>query len=112
MLNNLASEIDGSVLFLGHPNKAGQDFSGSTAWENQVRSRLFMEVPKDEEGNAPDPDARVLVLGKANYARNGERVNFRWLKRSDEHTSELQTPMLNTYAAFCSQKKNTTLTQA
>src|SRR3546814_3480150 len=103
MLNNLASEIDGSVLFLGHPNKAGQDFSGSTAWENQVRSRLFMEVPKDEEGNAPDPDARVLVRGKANYARNGERVTFRW--RSEEHTSELQSLMRISYAVFCLKKK-------
>lgn len=80
MLNNLAAEIDGSVLFLGHPNKAGQDFSGSTAWENQVRSRLFMEVPKDKEGNTLDPDARVLVRGKANYARNDERLEFRWHK--------------------------------
>jgi len=88
MLNNLATEMDGSVLFLGHPNKAGQDFSGSTAWENQVRSRLFMEVPKDEEGSALDPDARTLVRGKANYARNGEQIAFRWHKwafvREDE----------------------------
>jgi RecA-family ATPase len=80
LLNGLALEIDGSVLFLGHPNKAGQDFSGSTAWENQVRSRLFMEVPKDDLGNAHDPDARVLLRGKANYARNGERLTFRWHK--------------------------------
>ncbi|EPR12084.1 hypothetical protein M527_01835 [Sphingobium indicum IP26] len=78
LLNGLALEIDGSVLFLGHPNKAGQDFSGSTAWENQVRSRLFMEVPKDEMGNVLDPDVRVLQRGKANYARNGERLSFRW----------------------------------
>ncbi len=80
LLNGLATEIDGSVLFLGHPNKAGQDFSGSTAWENQVRSRLFMEVPKDDLGNAPDPDARTLTRGKANYARNGEALTFRWHK--------------------------------
>lgn len=93
MLNNLASEIDGSVLFLGHPNKAGQDFSGSTAWENQVRSRLFMEVPKDEDGNAPDPDARVLVRGKANYARNGERITFRWLKWAFVHDDDLPPDM-------------------
>lgn len=80
LLNSLALEINGSVLFLGHPNKAGQDFSGSTAWENQVRSRLFMEVPKDDLGNAIDPDVRVLLRGKANYARNGERLEFRWHK--------------------------------
>ena len=80
LLNGLALEIDGSVLFLGHPNKAGQHYSGSTAWENQVRSRLFMEVPKDELGNAIDPDVRTLRRGKANYARNGDRLEFRWHK--------------------------------
>src|SRR3546814_11308402 len=93
MLNNLASEIDGSVLFLGHPNTAGQDFSGSTAWENQARSRLFMEVPQDEEGNATDPDARVLVRGKAHYARNDERVTFRcmqWACVQDGHHPHYQ----------------------
>jgi hypothetical protein len=80
LLNQLAHDIDGSVLFLGHPNKAGDSFSGSTAWENQVRSRLFLETPKDDTGNSLDPDARVLSRGKANYARNGERLAFRWHK--------------------------------
>ncbi len=79
LLNQLAHAMDdGAVLFLGHPNKAGADYSGSTAWENQVRSRLFMETPKDGDGNVLDPDARVLARGKANYARNGETLPFRW----------------------------------
>src|SRR3546814_20697914 len=43
LMNRLAMKVDGSVLLIGHPNKAGDSFSGSTAWENQVRSRLFME---------------------------------------------------------------------
>jgi RecA-family ATPase len=77
LLNKLAAETGGSVLFLGHPNKAGDSFSGSTAWENQVRSRLFLETPK-VEGEICDPDVRTLSRGKANYARNGVALSFRW----------------------------------
>lgn len=78
LLNNLASESNAAILFIGHPNKAGDSFSGSTAWENQVRSRLFLEVPCDSDGTAIDPDARTLTRAKANYARNGEVLAFRW----------------------------------
>ena len=80
LLNRLALEIDGSVLLLGHPNKAGEQFSGSTAFENQVRSRLFMEIPKDGDGFAADPDLRTLSVAKANYGRNGESLSFRWYR--------------------------------
>ncbi len=78
LLNRLAMRIGGAVLFLGHPNKAGGSFSGSTAWENQVRSRLFLETPSEADGSPIDRDARVLSRQKANYARNGETVKFRW----------------------------------
>lgn len=78
LLNKLAAEIGGAVLLIGHPNKSGAEFSGSTAWTNQVRSRLFMEAPIDENGNVLDPDARTLRRAKSNYARNGETVEFRW----------------------------------
>ncbi len=77
-LNGLAADADAAVLFLGHPNKAGDSFSGSTAWENQVRSRLFLEVPRAPDGGVLDRDARVLSRGKANYAANGETLAFRW----------------------------------
>ncbi len=75
LLNRLAMRIDGAALLIGHPNKAGDNFSGSTAWENQVRSRLFMEVPADSH----DRDVRVLSRQKSNYARKGEATTFRWL---------------------------------
>mgnify|MGYP003582302988 CR=1 FL=1 len=103
LLNGLALTIDGSVLFLGHPNKAGQEFSGSTAWENQVRSRLFMEVPKYEDGTIPDPDVRTLLRGKANYARNGERLIFRWHRwafvREEELPKDQRAEIAATIAA-------------
>lgn len=78
LLNRLAIMIDGAVLFIGHPNKAGDSFSGSTAWENQVRSRLYLETPANSDGTIPDRDARLLSRKKANYAQNGETLAFRW----------------------------------
>jgi RecA-family ATPase len=75
LLNGLALEIDGSVLLLGHPNKAGAEFSGSTAWENQVRTRLFLETPDED-----DRDLRVLTAPKANYAPRGSKLTFRWYR--------------------------------
>lgn len=59
---------DLTILLLGHPSVAGmveggRGFSGSTAWENGVRSRLYLSRP-DNAG----PDERVLSRAKANYA--------------------------------------------
>ena len=78
LCNGLAREIDGAVIMVGFPNKAGDSYSGSTAWENQVRSRLFMEIPKNEDGVTVDPDYRVLRNEKANYARRGAEIGFIW----------------------------------
>lgn len=78
LLDGLAEEIDGVVLLLGHPNKAGAEFSGSTAWENQVRSRLFLSLDKVDGGEVVDPDARVLTNSKPNYSRRGQELRFRW----------------------------------
>jgi hypothetical protein len=56
-----------TILLLGHPSKSaladGSGFSGSTAWENGVRSRLYLSRPDDS-----GPDERVLTRAKANYA--------------------------------------------
>lgn len=78
--NRLAQMIGGSVLMVGHPNKAGDSYSGSTAWENQVRSRLYLEVPKGEEGAPLNPDMRVIRNEKANYSKRGAEVRFWWVK--------------------------------
>lgn len=78
--NGLAQAIGGSVIMVGHPNKAGDSYSGSTAWENQVRSRLYLEIPKGDEGAPVDPDMRVLRNEKANYSQRGAEVTFYWLK--------------------------------
>lgn len=78
LCNAMARGIDGAVTMVGFPNKAGDSYSGSTAWENQVRSRLFLETPKNEDGVVIDPDYRILRNEKANYARKGAEIGFVW----------------------------------
>jgi len=78
--NKLAQAIGGSVVMVGHPNKAGDSYSGSTAWENQVRSRIYLEIPKGDGGTSIDPDMRVLRNEKANYSQRGSEVTFYWFK--------------------------------
>ena len=77
LLNGLANEIGGAVLLIGHPNKAGDEYSGVTAWTNAFRARLFFDAPKGEHARG-DPDARQLSLPKANYARQGSTIAVRW----------------------------------
>lgn len=91
LLNRLAVDADASVLFIGHPNKAGDSYSGSTAWENQVRSRIFLDRPLDGDGDVLDPDARQMSRAKANYARNGETVAFRWHQWAFVQEADLPT---------------------
>ena len=74
LLYQLCRDLGVTVVLIGHPNKAGDSYSGSTAWLNAVRSQIVLQRPEDSE----DPDARVLTLGKANYARQGEQLAFRW----------------------------------
>jgi RecA-family ATPase len=65
----------------GHPSltglNSGSGTSGSTAWNNSVRSRLYLSRIADN-GFEPDPDARVLSTKKANYGRTGGEINLKW----------------------------------
>jgi RecA-family ATPase len=78
-LANTANRMNGAVVVLAHPSLSGLDrgsgTSGSTAWNNAVRSRLYLTVP---EGLGADSETRLLTTVKANYGRAGERI---YLKR-------------------------------
>ncbi len=97
LLNRLASETRATIVLAAHPNKAGDTFSGSTAWLNAVRSQVIIDWPRDGSGTILDADARVLKLGKANYARIGEVHEFRWhdfaLVREDDLPKEEWTEL-------------------
>ena len=77
-LQALAQGIDGAVLLNAHPSLSGMasgtGSSGSTAWNNSVRSRLYMRYQDDEGGE----DTRVLANKKANYARRGDEIILDW----------------------------------
>ena len=81
-LGHIARETGAASLTLAHPSLAGlanaSTGSGSTAWKGTFRSQLYLETPQIEEGEPPDPDARVLRRAKANYARRDETIEIRW----------------------------------
>jgi len=81
ILRGLAIKRKCAVLLLGHPSlsglNSGTGTSGSTAWNNSVRSRLYLSRITDQ-GFEPDPDARSLSSKKSNYGRTGGTINLKW----------------------------------
>jgi RecA-family ATPase len=78
----IARETKGAVLVCAHPSLSGIatgfGSSGSTAWNNTVRSRLYLTQEKAEDGDKSDPDLRNLARKKSNYARADESLTLRW----------------------------------
>ena len=79
LLHRLALAIDGAVVLLAHPSLAGiasgSGLSGSTHWNNGVRSRLYFA---GATGDDVDPDERTLTKVKANYSSTGDVLRLRW----------------------------------
>lgn len=82
MLNYAASPTKAAIILLGHPAKAaGSEFSGSTAWEGAVRTRLYLgaRLPDGEqdEDEAGDDGIRYLCRRKANYSsKDWRRIRY------------------------------------
>jgi len=78
-LRKIAIGLDCAVILLAHPSvdgmRSGTGSSGSTAWNNSVRSRLYLTRP---EGKDEDPDLRALKTMKANYGATGGVLKFKW----------------------------------
>jgi RecA-family ATPase len=81
-LGRLAIAIQGAVVLLAHPSRAGlhsgEGDGASTDWNAAVRSRLYLRRPKPEDGETPDGNERVLSRKKANYAGRGEELMLEW----------------------------------
>ena len=88
LLRSLALDCDGAVVLCAHPSLAGLSsgtgLSGSTGWNNAVRSRLYLTRPTAEEGQEADDDERILSRMKANYAPAGGTISLRWNKGAFE----------------------------
>jgi RecA-family ATPase len=82
LLRGLCIRHNTTALLLAHPSlsgmASGSGSSGSTAWNNSVRSRLYLERLKSEDGDEADSDLRVLRTVKANYGPLGNEVRLRW----------------------------------
>src|SRR3546814_10496654 len=96
--NNHATS-EAAALFIGGSWLAA---NGSRAGESLVRrgrQHLEKQVARlvEEDGSF------------SQYSLNYHRVLLDTLSRSEEHTSELQSLMRNSYAVFCLKKKNTNM---
>lgn len=82
LLRRLAMRSGAAVLLLAHPSlsgiASGSGASGSTAWNNSVRSRLYFSAVRSRDGDEADKEIRELQVMKANYGPAGERVRVRW----------------------------------
>lgn len=79
-LRALAIRYETAVVLLAHPSltgMAGSGTSGNTAWNNSVRSRLYLERIITD-GYEPDHTARKLTVKKSNYGATGEEVQMTW----------------------------------
>ncbi|MEH6950616.1 AAA family ATPase [Nitrobacter sp. NHB1] len=81
MLRKIALRFKCAVVVLAHPSlsglNSGSGTSGSTAWNNSIRSRMYFDWVKDE-GQVGDPDLRVLKLMKSNYSKIGTEIPMRY----------------------------------
>jgi RecA-family ATPase len=70
-----------AILLVAHPSASGMnsgDGGGfSTAWNNSVRSRLYLRRPKSKDVDAAQ-DRRILEVRKANYGPSGVSVPLIW----------------------------------
>jgi RecA-family ATPase len=85
LLRGLALAVDTAVVLLAHPSltgiNSGSGLSGSTAWNNSVRSRLYLKTPKKKDNEEEDDDespVRILETMKANYSALAEPVRLVW----------------------------------
>ncbi len=81
LLRSLALARDCAVLLLSHPSvdgmRSGRGYSGSTHWNNAVRSRFYLTTPT-ANGAEADRDLRELALAKANRGPRGTKIMLRW----------------------------------
>ena len=73
-LGALVNKYNATVIVLAHPSltglSTGSGLSGSTAWENSVRSRAYLERSKDTE------ELLILSRKKSNYSAIGANTDI------------------------------------
>jgi len=112
LLRGLALAVDAAVILLAHPSLAGihsgSGLSGSTAWNNSVRSRLYLKTPKKTDGDEDEDEdnpVRILEMMKSNYSAIAEPVRLKWedgllLNESTPTSMDRATQQANAQATF------------
>lgn len=76
-LRKAAVDHGTTIVLLSHPSlsgmASGSGTSGNTAWNNSVRSRLYMQRVK-EDGYEADKSLRKLTVMKSNYGETGTEI--------------------------------------
>jgi hypothetical protein len=83
LMRQCAIAGNGYVIMSSHPSLTGlaskTGLSGSTQWHNSVRARAWMHGGGEaNNGEASDPDLRVLEFLKSNYSALAETITLRW----------------------------------
>jgi RecA-family ATPase len=82
LLRGLIRETGVTIVLLAHPSlsgmASGSGTSGSTAWNNSVRSRLYLKRSLGRDGEEKDADIRTLTTMKANRAKIGDEITVRY----------------------------------
>jgi hypothetical protein len=82
LLKRLARKHHCAILLLSHPSLTGMNtgsgLSGSTDWNNAVRSRLYLQTPRTDEGAMPNKNLRTFQGMKSNYGERGGKFDVVW----------------------------------
>jgi RecA-family ATPase len=82
LLRGMAIDRELAVVLLAHPSlsglTSGSGTSGSTAWSNSVRSRLYLDKVKDVDGADIESDLRIFSTKKLNYGPDTLKFRLRW----------------------------------
>lgn len=82
-LNKLAAQVKGAVVLCAHPSVAGMTSGrgdgGNTAWNNSVRSRIYLRRPPADKDALPvDANIRLLSRMKSNYSAANDELMLLW----------------------------------
>lgn len=77
-LRVIATRLKATVILTSHPSVSGMrdgtGLSGSTAWNNSVRSRLYLTRPEGERNS----NVRLLQMKKSNYGSTEPEIRIVW----------------------------------
>jgi RecA-family ATPase len=81
-LRGMAIAANSAIIVASHPSltgiSSGSGLSGSTAWHNSVRSRMYFKPATTDTGEEPDPELRELQFLKNNYGPKAQKILVRW----------------------------------